>query len=174
MPPRFRVYIAASVDGYIADAKGGVDWLDPFAAENFGYRRFFGGIHTVVMGRRSFDQVLGFGAWPYAGRRSVVLTRRKPPPDPPREVAFRDVAAADLAAELRAGGAGDVWVMGGADTIGQFMDARCVDALELFVIPLLLGRGVPLFPEGDGPRPLTLQGARPYAQGVVRLSYRMP
>jgi dihydrofolate reductase len=174
MATRLRVYIAASVDGYIADPKGGVDWLDPYAAEDFGYATFFRGIRSVVMGRRSYEQVLGFGAWPYAGKRCTVLTRRPPPGKAPEGVAFRKARPAALAAELRGASQGDVWIMGGAETIAGFLGAGCIDSLELFVIPVLLGDGVPLFPRRAATRPLTLRGTRAYPAGVVRMTYRLP
>lgn len=173
MAPRLRVYIAASVDGFIADPKGGVDWLDPFSTEDFGYAAFFRSIRAVVMGRRSFDQVMGFGEWPYAGKPCVVLSHRPPPPGVPEGVMFRAARPADVAAELRTRVGGDVWVMGGAETIAGFLEAGCVDTLELFLIPVLLGDGIPLFPRRAALRPLTLRGTKPYAAGVVRLTYRV-
>jgi len=172
----FRVYIASSVDGFIATADGGVGWLDDFqSVEDYGYAEFIAGIGTLVLGRATYDQACGFGLpWPYPELRSIVLTSRPLDGDPPRGV--ERMAAPDgvagLVAALRAESSGDVWVMGGAQTIRSFLDAGAIDALDIFVMPVLLGDGVPLFERsGRGLRDLTMAECRAYPDGVVRLSY---
>ena len=84
---RFRVYIATSLDGYVATPDGGVEWLEPFQDEDYGYNSFIQKIGTVIMGRTTFQQVLGFGQWPYKDLRVMVLSshplrwgRRRCPP----------------------------------------------------------------------------------------------
>jgi dihydrofolate reductase len=144
--PKFRVYIAASVDGYIAEEDGSVSWLDAFDAADYGYNVFSATIATVVMGRTSFDQTLAFGTWPYAGMRSMVLTHRDPPDVSVPDCSFVSGSEETIASGLDKSGGGDVWVMGGADVIGQFLDAGRIDSLELFLMPVLLGRGIPTFP----------------------------
>jgi len=176
MAPRFRVYIAASADGYIADPGGSVAWLDAYPGVEYGYDDFIRSVGTVVMGRASYDLARSFGDWPYPDQRCIVLTRRLPEPPPAgAHVAFRSGDVGALAAELRAmepaaAPGGDVWVMGGGRVIRQFLDAGALDTLEIYVIPLLLGGGIPLFPPGPG-HGLTLRGAQGFASGVVRLEY---
>jgi dihydrofolate reductase len=165
------VYIAASVDGHIADAAGSVDWLSPYSAEEFGYGDFIATIGTVVMGRASYDQVLGFPGWPYSGKRTVVLTGRPAEAPTGMDVGFAGGDIASIAEEIAQTATGDVWIMGGADTIARFLRAGCVDALELFVIPVLLGAGIPLFAEGLPPQNLSLVEAQALTHGVVRLAY---
>ena len=93
MTSRIRLYIATSLDGYIATPDGDVAWLEPFHAGDYGYDDFLKGIGTLVMGRTTFDQVLGFGAWPYAGKRAIVLTSR-PVETPPEGAEVRNADAA--------------------------------------------------------------------------------
>jgi len=168
-----RGYMAASVDGYIADAAGGVDWLEPFNAVDVGYARFIAGIGTVVMGRTTYDQCIGFGAeWVYAGKRGLVVTSRALS-DPPADVAaWRDGIGA-LVQELRAIDDGDVWIVGGAMLQSAFIEQGALDRLELFVMPLLLGSGVPLFRSMAQSQALSLDAVEQFDMDIARLDYRM-
>jgi len=168
---RLRLYIAASVDGFVATPDGSVAWLEPFQAHDYGYAAFMSEVGTVLLGRVTYDQALGFGEWPYHGKRAIVLTSR-PLPSPPEGVE----AAADLKAvveDVRRPGEPDVCVVGGGQLIRGLLDLGAIDELELFWIPVLLGDGIPLF-EKRSAAPLNLQlvDARPVAAGVVRAVYR--
>ncbi len=168
--PRFRLYIAVSVDGFIATPHGGVAWLEPFPAEDVGYQQFFASIGTLVMGRATYDRALGFGTWPYEGKRTIVLTSRPIEAPPPGVEAWRgDITA--LTADLRAAGGGDVWLVGGGRAARPFLDRDLVDRLELYVIPVLLGDGIPLFERSRHQARLQLEEATPYPNGIVALTY---
>lgn len=168
-PPLFRVYIAMSLDGYIATPDGEVDWLEPFQAADFGYQDFIATIGSIVMGRKTYEQVCGFGAWPYPGKRTLVLSSRPLAGLPDgTSVARGDIRA--LAADLKAAGR-DVWIHGGARTIRGFLDLGLADRLEIYVIPVLLGDGLPLFPRTDQRARLTLDGTQAFPCGVVKLAY---
>jgi len=122
------------------------------------------------MGRRTFDQVAAFDSWPYKSKRVVVLSGR-PIEDGPEGVSVSAEPVETLTARLRAFDDGDIWLCGGGDVIAQFFRHDLIDRLELFLIPVMLGEGVALFPEGTW-RPLfTLQGAQAYDSGVAGLSY---
>ncbi len=162
-----------SADGFIATADGGVGWLAQFQAHDYGFDAFFGAVGAVVMGRATYDQVVGFGGpWPYAGRPTVVLTSR-PLVHPPAEVEPWSGPVGPLAERLRGGSGGDVWVVGGAKAHRAFLDAGAVDRIDLFVMPILLGAGMPLFESGGGPHALALDHATPLAGGAVHLAYRV-
>ncbi|MEW5727819.1 MAG: dihydrofolate reductase family protein [Pseudomonadota bacterium] len=169
--PRLRVFIAASVDGHIAAPDGGLDWLEPFQAEDFGYADFLAGIGTIVMGRNSFDQVMGMGDWPYAGKTTVVMTSREMAATPPDTKAFCGPAEV-LADYLRARrDGGDVWINGGSQTIRAFLDADLIDRLEIFTMPVLLGDGIPLFARSPVRARLRLRETQACALGVVKSTY---
>ena len=171
--PHFRVYIAASLDGFIADRDGGVDWLKPFDAEpDYGYDAFAETIATVVMGRATYEQVRGFAEWPYEGKRIVVLASRAVEPLA-SALEVRNGDLAPLATELRACAGGDVWIVGGGKAIRGFLDLGAVDTFELFVIPVLLGGGVPLVAPSPDRTRLQLDETHAFANGVVRLRYRL-
>ncbi len=165
---RFRLYMAVSLDGMIADADGGVEWLNRWDDADFGTAAFMDEVDALIMGRTTYDQIAGFGSWPYVGMRTAVLTSR-PLGDAPEGVEGTSDAAG-LIAELRDDGA-QVWIVGGAATAAACIALGAVDTVEMFLMPLLLGEGVPLF-VGDGPElPLALRETRAWPNGVVRLTY---
>jgi dihydrofolate reductase len=167
-----RGYIAASLDGRLADAGGGLDWLRPYAAVDGGYRDFIGQVGTVVMGRRTHDQIpsLGMG-WPYAGKRALVVTSGRGA-SVHAGARFWTDGLPDLIDHLRRLHDGDVWVVGGAMLLGAMIEAGALDRLELLVAPLLLGEGVRLFPSATGRlKGMTLNRVEALDRGVVRLDY---
>jgi len=168
---RFRVYIAMSLDGYIATADGGVEWLEPFGDEDYGYASFIEEIGSVVMGRVTFEQVRDFGDWPYDGMSVRVLTSGALDDPPPGVVAWSG-SLADLERQLDAEGEGaDCWVVGGGQTIRGFDGLNLIDEYELFIMPVVLGDGVPLFPKPYPPREIELRSVTAWDNGVVRLRF---
>ncbi|WP_254271872.1 dihydrofolate reductase family protein [Haloarcula marina] len=184
MPPGTIVlYVATSLDGYVATPDGGVAWLDEFDTseragggdeetgdddERGGYDAFFADVDCLVVGSRTYEQVLGFGDWPYADRPTYVATSR----DLPRatdHVELVDGDVAELAGCLRRE-YDTVWLVGGAALAQSFLREGVVDQIRLNVVPLLLGDGIPLF--GDGPRrSLDLVETTRYPSGIVELCY---
>jgi dihydrofolate reductase len=166
--PRVVLYIATSLDGFIADPDGGVDWL--FAAGDYGYPDFIAAVEAVVMGRATYDQMPEFGPWPYADKRAYVFTH-VPPAAPHAPAAFVSGDPAPLVDELRRTCTGDVWLIGGGRLVERFRERGLIDEYRLFVHPVLLGAGRPLFP-GAPPREwLRLVEARPYPDGLLELRY---
>jgi len=168
--PLIRIYIAQSLDGYIARPDGGIDWLRPFDSVNYGYEKFVAEIGTVVMGRASYDLARSFGDWPYPAARSLVITSR-PLDDAPLNVTRVGADIPRLTTALRASGGKDVWVMGGAMAINAFLDAGAIDRIDLFTVPALLGDGIPLFRNGRPQMALKLAGTQTYDKGLARQSY---
>ena len=119
--PRFRLYMAISLDGFIASPDGGVKWLEPYDPYSVGFGEFLTGIGSVVMGRKSFEQMLSFGPWPYEGKRTVVMTRGNfPVTTPQTEITSEpvNVIADRLARETTNG---DVWIFGGGEIARAFL-----------------------------------------------------
>jgi dihydrofolate reductase len=164
-------YAAVSADGFIATTDAGVAWLDPFDSVDLGYEAFFARVGAVVMGRVTYEQSLTFGPWPYPGRGGLIVTQRAVA-DLPAGVSA--VAPADLPqalATLRAGSPGDLWIVGGGRTARACLDAGAIDELELYVVPRLLGAGIPLFGPRAGLVPLRLIETRAFANGIVMLRH---
>jgi len=170
---RVVYYVAATADGFIAAADGGVEWLSDFSGVG-GYDEFFAGVGSLVLGRTTFDQVLGWG-WPYGDKPAAILTSTPLPAGaPPSAFAWEGSEAPGLVARLRAAAPGGVWVVGGGRTAGLFLAEGLLEEVELTVMPLLLGRGIPLWPEeGAGHHRLELLRARGHENGAVHLHYRV-
>ena len=168
------LYIAASVDGYIATEDGGVEWLEEFQGETEdeddveGYEAFFADVDCLVMGAKTYEQVLSFGEWPYEDRPTYVLAHEERP-RAAETIEFVDDDVATLAARLREQ-YDHVWLVGGARVARAFLRADGIDELRLSVVPLLLGSGIPLFGR-DGRRRLRLLGTTTYDTGIVELHY---
>jgi dihydrofolate reductase len=169
--PTCHVFIATSVDGYIARSDGRIDWLQraELPGEDYGYARFFAACDVLVLGRKTWETVAGFGAWPYAGKRSVVLTHRPLTPLANEEVFSGSPRA--LAERLGREGARRVYVDGGA-VISQFLAEGLIDELTVTQVPVLLGDGVPLFGPGRPELGLALVESRAFPSGVVQTTWR--
>jgi dihydrofolate reductase len=168
--PRTILYIATSLDGYIATPDGGVEWLAGYDDSLAGFDDFIAGIGAAAMGRESYE----FAArhdWPYADMPVGVLTGR-PIDHPPPGVFAHPGPASELLTTLHKRSDKDIWLVGGGMTIRAFLDANLIDLARIFVIPTLLGNGVPLFPKGAcNVKKLEFAGMEPFESGVVELTY---
>ncbi|MBX7133758.1 MAG: dihydrofolate reductase family protein [Fimbriimonadaceae bacterium] len=167
---RVSVFIAVSLDGKIARADGSLDWLEPFNSpdEDYGFAEFASSVDVVVMGRNTYDVVLGFGDWPYPDKRVVVMTHR---PITPRH--GEEFTAGDLLPVLQHLQADRVYLDGG-QAICQGLREGLVTDLTLNVIPTILGPGIPLF---DGSLPFSswsLAKSRTFDSGLVQIHYQIP
>jgi dihydrofolate reductase len=121
-------YVAMSADGFIAAPDGGVGWLDPYNAPELGYDDFVAKVGAVVIGRSTYEQMLGFGPWPYGDREGLMVTSRPAGGLPP---GVRAVTPSELPvafAELRRGTTRDVWVVGGGQTARACLEAGLIGA----------------------------------------------
>ena len=166
------VYIATSLDGFIARPDGGIDWLSIVerAGEDYGYRAFHESVDAIIVGRSTYNLALGFEPWPYAGKRCVVLTHV--PPAPRHDEEFYSGSPRELCARLSEQGATHAYVDGGA-VIQQFLSAGLVTDLTISVIPVLLGEGVRLFGVTGGDIPLELTRSQSFPSGLVQVEYRV-
>src|SRR5438132_6108995 len=168
MPVRFDVFIASSLDGYIARADGSLDWLDPFHNEEHGYHAFFAGVDALVIGRGTYDTVLAFPAWPYGNKRVIVCTTR--PTSPAHGEELWSGAPRALAERLEREGIRRVYLDGGA-LIRSFLREGFVDELTIDVVPLILGSGRPLFASGLPEIPLRFVESKSHPSGLVQIRY---
>jgi dihydrofolate reductase len=166
------VFIATSLDGFIAREDGSLDWLPPGGGEEHGYTEFMAGIDVVVMGRMTYETVLGFDVWPYIGKRVVVLTNRPLAPATQQGAVFETMsgAPADVVSRLAGRGLRHAYVDGGI-TVQRFLAAGLIQRFTITRIPVLLGRGIPLF--GPVPRDIRLDhvATRSYTSGMVTSEY---
>ncbi len=172
---RIIYYVAISVDGFISRADGRIDWLDPFQAsgEDYEYAAFFENVDGLVMGRRTYEQILGFAVWPYANKPSWVLSSKGLATSQPG-IAATPGPPADLARRLAAQRHQRIWLVGGATTAASFERERLITDYILTVIPVFLGQGLSLFDSAVNPGRLTLAGTRTFSNGVIQLHYTRP
>lgn len=168
--PRCSAFLAASLDGFIARPDGGLDWLKPFDAsgEDYGLDAFLRSVDAIAVGRGTYDVVLGFAEWPYAGKRVVVLTHR--PPAPRHGETFASGTPDEIVASLGAAGVRRAYVDGGA-TVSAFLRAGLLDDVTVSVIPIVLGDGIRLFQPPLPERRLVLKDVRAFPSGLVQLRY---
>jgi dihydrofolate reductase len=171
--PHCSVFVAMSLDGFIARSDGSIDWLslvEQPGGEYWGYGAFFASVDALVIGRKTYDTVLGFPEWPYASKRCVVLTHRPVPPLHGEELYAGELVP--LLARLKTEGARRVYVDGG-QVVGQFLRQGLIDDLTVSVIPMLLGSGAPLFPADGAEMRLKLLGAEHFPTGLAQLRYEV-
>ena len=168
------VFVGASVDGFIARADGGLDWLPAGGGEPHGYDEFMAGVDAIVIGRNTFEIVLGFDPWPYGDKRVVVLSSRPLDLSVVRggRVEQRAGDPATIIADLAADGAANLYIDGGI-TIQRFLRAGVIERLIVTRVPVLIGEGIPLFGSLDRDIRLSHIATRSYPSGLVQSEYRI-
>ncbi len=164
MQPIFSVYIATSLDGFIARKDGALDWLpgadgtatDIPEGEDFGYAAFTAGVDCLLMGRGTFETAQSFGLWPYEGKKVVVMshTLTAVPEGYEDKITLTNQSPTDLANSLYADGIRHVYLDGGK-IIQSFLACGLVDDMIITQVPVLIGTGLPLF--GRLPNDIKLQ-----------------
>ena len=176
MPLKASVFIATSLDGFIAREDGSLDWLmgATSSSDDHGYGAFMASVDTLVMGRGTFDKVLTFGEWPYPNKRVVVLseTLKALPAGLGEGIELHPGPIPALLEHLTATGAKSLYLDGGKLIQGFLREGR-VDELTITRIPVLLGRGIALF--GELARDVLLQHLRTtsFESGFVQSTYRV-
>lgn len=166
---RVILYIATSLDGYIADKEGKVDWL--FHDADYGYKSFYDGVGQLLMGRTTYDQVLGFGDWPYAGKKTTVLTHRQA--QPKQNVEFREGKVSEIVPELCSATEGHLWLVGGAQLVAELQHGGLIDEYIISQHPIILGQGISLFEHEQSfdRTKLSLSSVQKFDSGLVQLHY---
>ncbi|MBI4913704.1 MAG: dihydrofolate reductase [Acidobacteria bacterium] len=171
---RASVFIATSLDGFIARPDGGLDWLPQGGGEPHGFEEFIASVDVVVIGRKTYETVLGFGGWFYGAKPVVVLSSRPQAIAPPAGAVCEALSGtpAEVVARLELRGFTHAYVDGGV-TIQGFLEAGLIQSLVITRIPILLGQGIPLF--GATTRDIRLRhvSTRDFPSGMVQSSYQV-
>ena len=169
-----NVYIATSLDGFIARKDGSIDWLPtPSEGEDYGWSEFISQIDAIIMGRITFEKVLSFDKWPYEGTHVVVLSNSRK--DVPTHLLGKAEVMSgplnDLLHQLEQRKLSQFYIDGGK-TIQNFLNADLVDNLKITTIPVLIGSGIPLFGYLTSDLKWEHEYTKTYEQGLVKSSYR--
>ena len=166
----WHCHIAMSLDGKIARTDGSFDWLERHPPQEFGFDALMADIDAILMGRDTYEVMRGFGAWPHGDKPTIVMTNR-PLVDTPRAVEARSGDLVGVAAELEARGYRRVWVEGGAKVIRGMIATGKLDVLEMAIVPIVLGDGIPLIAPGTPELRLTLKSCEPRSGGGLHGVY---
>lgn len=172
-----HVFIATSLDGFVARADHGLDWLmkRQTDGEDHGYERFVDNVDGVVMGRGSYENVLTFGEWPYEKPVVVMsrtLSQRDIPSDLQTKVSLTDLEPTRLMRSLAAEGWSRAYVDGGL-VVQSFLREGLIAEMTIATVPVLIGSGRRLFGELDADIELALVSSRSFASGLVQSHYRV-
>lgn len=167
--PQISIYIAASIDGYIARKDGGLDWLDRVGGfdEDYGFQKLLSSIDALIIGRKTYEVAITVPD-PYPGKRVIVLSNTLNSVRNDMEVYRGDLAV--LLTKLHADGVKHIWIDGGT-TLSQFLSCHMVDKMTLSIIPVILGTGIPLFSMIDEEIPFRVVSSQAYPSGLVQLRY---
>lgn len=164
---KIKLFIACSLDGFIARENGGIDWL--FTGD-YGYKKFYASIDTVLMGRKTYELGLKLGET-YREKRTIVFTKRKN---------LKKVGNAELVSDivlftkkLKKQEGKDIWLVGGGEIVSVLLNNKLVDEMQIFVHPLVLGKGIPLFPNIKKEVKLKLVETFAFKDGLVKMRYNV-
>jgi dihydrofolate reductase len=176
-PRKIIVEIAASADGYIARHDGNIDWLNSRARLDYGMGKFYCTIDTILWGRKTYDWALAYqkksGSKESMFDKNVTnyIFSRKPPKNPVPGVEFVSGPVKAFARRLRSKPGKHIWMMGGGELIASFLDAGEIDEFQIKVIPVFIGKGIPLIAPRHRDISLKLLSTRKFSDGVVSLHY---
>ncbi len=176
MPKRkIIVNIATSADGYVARMDGSLDWLTKRPAPKgfYGLPEFSRSVDAKILGRKTFDMSVKLGASFSADDVHYVFSRRPAPLSVPAGVQFVTESIRVFADRIRRQAGKNVWMMGGGEIIGAFLDESAIDEFLISVVPTFIGEGIPLIAPRLREVPLRLLSSQQYPDGVVQLHYEV-
>jgi dihydrofolate reductase len=166
---KISLFIASSLDGYIAREAGEIDWL--FTDQNYGYTEFIADVDTLIMGHKTYQQVLSFDEYPYNDKEVFILSKTFQG-ETEHHAKFISGNWQDFIEDLRQSTGGVIWLVGGAQTIHFFLKHGYIDELILSIHPIILGSGIPLIVNDPSVETvLDLKNVQNYNSGLVQLSY---
>ncbi|ALF53051.1 riboflavin biosynthesis protein RibD [Nostoc piscinale CENA21] len=168
---KISLFIASSIDGYIARESGEIDWL--FTDQDYGYSEFIAEVDTLVMGHKTYQQVLGFEEYPYSEQEVFVLSHTLQGKAENNAI-FINNDWANFMANLRQSSGGLIWLVGGAQTIHYFLKHNLIDEIILSIHPIILGSGIPLIINDSSiAKKLDLRNVKNYDSGLVQITYNV-
>lgn len=166
------LYIAVSMDGFIAKKDGSVAWLDIPDHDNndYGYSSFYEGIDTTLMGNKTYEQVLGFGVdFPYPTKKNYVFSRSEHPDT--EYVSFVQGDILTFIEQLKQEKGKDIWLVGGGQLNSLFLKHHLIDEIIISVMPVVLGTGLTLFGDMEMEMSFDLKEVQSFKSGVVQMVY---
>jgi len=166
------LYIAMSLDGYIATENNDLDWLSIVESpnEDYGYENFVQGVDTVIMGRKTYDKVLSFGVeFPHKDRKCYVISRERNGFD--ENVEYYSGNLKNLIEDLKDKVGSNIFIDGGSEIVNELLKIDMIDEFVISIVPIFLGSGIRLFKDGRPKLPLSLKSTKKFTTGLVQLWY---
>jgi dihydrofolate reductase len=169
---KVKLFIASSLDCYIAREDGGIDWL--YTDADYGYTKFYDSIDTIIVGRKSYDQSLTLDEYPYKGKKVYVFTRKKVrKKNNEQDVEYIDTNIQGFITSLTQSIGKDIWLLGGGEIASVLLNAGLVDEIILSIHPIILGRGIPLLRNIQKEVNLKLENSLSFESGLTQLCYKV-
>lgn len=170
---KIKLYIAASIDGYIARRDGDLDWLMKYpinSETNYGYDDFYKSIDTVIMGGQTYRDIMNMDfVWPYKDKTTYVITRNpmgtKENVHPIIDNVIEEIS------KLREEKGKDIWLVGGGKLTAMLLKQDMINEMIITTIPVILGNGIPLFPEQPKESKWELLDSMSYKNGGIQTTY---
>jgi len=182
---KIKLFIATTLDGFIAREDGSLDWLSgsnadspqleekPTNENDGGYGEFLSTIDLVVMGRSTYEEILGFGVeWPYSNFRSYIVTSKKNYETKTDNTYTLNGIEQNAIAKIKSESKKSIWIVGGGNIITQFLNHDAIDEMTLNVFPIILGKGIRLFPDEPKETMFELKNIESFNSGFVNLTYK--
>ena len=172
---KIKLYIAASLDGYIARPDGELDWLLKYpmpTGTEYGYKDLMDSIDVVIMGGRTYREMLCMDiVWPYKDKKTYVVSRNSMETE--ENIEFITENIIEKISELQDEEGKDIWLVGGGELITMFFNEGLIDELQICYIPIILGAGIPLFPNNPKESNWELIGNTTYDSGIIKIDYQI-
>ena len=168
------LYIAASIDGRIAEPDGGTEWLSEFPITeemNYGYKEFIYSVDTIIMGGRSYREVLNMEIIGHYKDQQIYVVTRGWTEKAANNVSFITDNVIDRIRQLRYGAGKNIWLFGGGALTSMLLAADLVDEMQICYIPVILGNGIPLFPVQPKESKWVLNKSIAYNSGILKVDY---
>lgn len=172
---KIKLYIATSLDGYIATPAGELDWLIEYPNPNkqdYGYEEFYKTVDTVIMGGRTYHSILSMDViWPYKDKETYIVTRHSSSNE--LDIQFITENVIEEITQLKEKEGDDIWLVGGGELVSMLLDNNLVDTMIITSIPTILGSGIPLFPNAPKSSDWEVISSQKYKNSVIATEYEI-
>ena len=164
---QLKLYIATTLDGYIAGLNGEIDWLDAAGNLDYGYEEFYSSIDTTLMGNSTYQLTQTIPEFPYPDKTNYAFTRSTPPP----QTAYVRFISGDIASfvrSLKSDPGDDIWLVGAGQVNMVMLNEGLIDEMILTMFPIVLGQGIPLFAPGAPRSIFNTVSCETYETGLIQ------
>ncbi|MCG8698274.1 MAG: dihydrofolate reductase family protein [Bacteroidales bacterium] len=173
---RIVLYIATTINGCIARKDGNIDWLSnhPNPDESdYGYGKFINTVDSIFMGRKTYEEILSFDIeWPYKNQATYILTRNSNFNIKTENTFVISNLSNSVVHEIKQKSKKDIWLVGGGQLVTEFIHQGWLDEMIIFILPIVLKEGIPLFPNIEHDSYFELTDVVSYTSGIVELKYQ--